>query len=1198
MLCPSCNQRVEPASQFCPSCGHALSPRCAACGSELAPDARFCAACGAARTPGPAGAASASVSTATSGEGGEASRRERKVASLLFADLVGFTELNERQDPELVQALVTRAFDRLSEEVRRYEGMVEKFAGDAMLAIFGVPDVHEDDAERAVRAGLEMQRALAELGEELGAEGRPRLALRIGIETGEVLVDQARVSHERDRMVTGDPVNTAARLQQTAAPGGVVVGPGTYAATRELIDYEELAPVGLKGKALPVAAWRVVAVKTRRGGQRPVLGLEAPIVGRDEELSLLKETVRRTVAEGRPHLVTVLGSAGVGKSRLTWELEKYVDGLPEVYHWRKGRCLAYAQASYSALAEAIASDASVRDDDSTEEAAAKLEVRLADLAAGDTPADVLRALRAVLGVGSGDELGRDELFEACRVHLDLLARRAPLILVLEDIHWADEGLLDAIEFLARWAEEPMLILCLARHELLERRAAWSGGLPNATTIVLEPLNAGENVELVDGLLRGGVPDELRRRIVEVAEGNPLFTEELVRLFVDHGVLRLSDGHWEQARPIDEIEIPVGIQAVLAARLDSLPAEEKRLGQDAAVVGRIFWDRVVAHLSGAAPPSTNALLRRLRVKELIVPREPSSLADTSEFSFRHVLIRDVAYESLPKLERARKHQEVARWAEERLTDRPDEMVELLAAHYWSALRYREEFASDDEPLEALRQKTLDYARRAAARATVLWQLEIAARWMRVAVEQSRRLARPAAEHARLLLEYVQAANEFEPVASMLSITDEAVGLLGHDRSLPVPDRLLLAEVRQWHAFLQYTAGHTNSARVTLREGIEALEGEPPRKERAALLYRLGWTFWRGGPADAAPKLLERAIAEAQAAGAAREEARATHDLGIVTAHLGRHAEGIALIERSFGLARETQDRELLMRCYINLPTTIVEEGGDHRKAIAMYEEGLTLARRAVNRSALGWLCTNLGATLGTLGRLEEALAVHREGIAAGEAVGYFRRGLPELAMTLVLAGRHDEAVVTWRQARDLEGEPEPQMVLYWRGVEALLEWPDDPHHSVETLAAALRNQEQVQSGFFDTCRWLVRMAARTGQTDLMQPGLAALRAGAGAGLGPLLPLHMRWLEALVAVPAAEPVEEVGEVAAGLAEIGHELLAADALADAALVARRAGLPAEELASRAMDGYAACGTVPVLGALPELRWVETPHEPERAR
>jgi class 3 adenylate cyclase len=682
MQCEQCGAAIEAGARFCPACGTAVTgSRCAACGTTITAGARFCPGCGAA------------VSEEAAGPGSAELARERKVATLLFADLVGYTSLNEGHDPEVIEAVVGRAFDRLSAEVARYEGTVEKFAGDAMLAVFGVPTVHEDDAERAVRAAIEMQAAMADLRGQLEAEGRPTLALRIGIESGEVLSNRQRAASERDRIVTGDAVNTAARLEQAAAPGAVIVGPATYAATREAIEYEELEPIALKGKALPVPAWRAVHVRAGRGGRRAVLGLEAPLIGRDEELALLKETVRRTVTEGRPHLVTVLGSAGVGKSRLTWELEKYLDGLPDLYHWRKGRCLAYAQTSYSALADAIAADASVLDDDPAESVAAKLSARLAELHPGTAPEAVETGARVVLGLASAGSLARDDLFDAWRGYLELIARRAPLVLVLEDIHWADEGLLDFIEFLARWAEAPIMILCLARHELLERRPAWAGGLPNAASIVLEPLDASESERLLEALLGGSRPPALRRRVVEVTEGNPLFAEELVRLFVDRGVVRHTDGRWEQAQPVEEVEIPQSIQALLAARLDSLPEEEKRLSQDAAVVGRIFWDRLLAHLAGQSPTTTVRLLRSLRVKELVVPREPSTLTDAQEYAFRHVLIRDVAYDSLPKLERARKHREVAMWAEERLGERADEVVELLAAHYWSALRYEEEFSTD-------------------------------------------------------------------------------------------------------------------------------------------------------------------------------------------------------------------------------------------------------------------------------------------------------------------------------------------------------------------------------------------------------------------------------------------------------------------------------------------------------------------------
>src|SRR3990172_7685344 len=286
--------------------------------------------------------------------------------------------MSESHDPEVVSRLVGRVFERLGEEIRRYEGTIEKFAGDAMLAVFGVPATHEDDAERAVRAALEMQAALGSLA-EAGGTGELRPRLRIGIDTGEVLVDLDRASGARDLFVTGDAVNTAARLQSVAEPGTVIVGAATYAATRDVVEYEELPPVELKGKADLVVAWRAVTVKARRGGVRSPLGIEAPLIGRDEELALLKETVRRAVADGRPQLVTVAGAAGVGKSRLTWELEKYLDGLPETFHWRKGRCLSYAQASYSALADAIKADVPAADHDPPPPLLAKLHAPLVEL---------------------------------------------------------------------------------------------------------------------------------------------------------------------------------------------------------------------------------------------------------------------------------------------------------------------------------------------------------------------------------------------------------------------------------------------------------------------------------------------------------------------------------------------------------------------------------------------------------------------------------------------------------------------------------------------------------------------------------------------------------------------------------------------------------------------------------------------------
>ena len=388
MRCRTCDRTLDDDARFCPGCGTAVTATCGVCDAVLDPDARFCKRCGAATTD-----------DAITGDGppapGRSDRaRERKVATMLFADIVGFTRLGERLDAEVVNRLVSETFARLSAEAERYGGTIEKYAGDAMLVVFGVPAAHEDDAERAVRAALEMQAAMSSGS---GAAGPDALRLRIGIESGEVLADLARSTDERDLFVTGDPVNTAARLQGVAEPGSVVVGPTTYASTRGLVEYDELPPQVLKGKGLPVSSWRAVRVKARRGGVRAPLGLEAPLIGRDEELALLKETLRKTVAGGRPHLVTLLGEAGVGKSRLVWELEKYIDGLPETFHWRKGRCYSYAQLSYSPLVEVVKADAGIADDDDPEVARGKLASRLDDLSIAGN-GEVASALQVLLGL--------------------------------------------------------------------------------------------------------------------------------------------------------------------------------------------------------------------------------------------------------------------------------------------------------------------------------------------------------------------------------------------------------------------------------------------------------------------------------------------------------------------------------------------------------------------------------------------------------------------------------------------------------------------------------------------------------------------------------------------------------------------------------------------------------------------------------
>jgi len=1105
------------------------------------------------------------------------------VATLLFADIVGFTSLNERHDPELVSSRTTALFERLSREVQRYEGTIEKFAGDAMLAVFGVPSAHEDDPERAVRAALEMQAVSGATDVEVGKG--VDLQLRIGVETGEVLVDQARAAAERDLFVTGDAVNTAARLQGIAEPGTVVVGPSTYAATRDAVDYEELRPVELKGKAVSVAAWRADAIKAGRGGRRARLGLEAPLVGRDAELALLKETVRRAVDDRRPHLVTVIGSAGVGKSRLTWELEKYLDGLPDIFHWRKGRCLAYSGSSFGPIADVAKVDAQITDDDAPEVAREKLATRLGALDLGPDADDVEGALEAVLAVGEVREHGRDELFEAWRRYLGAVAEVAPLILVVEDIHWADDGVLSFLDFLARWGEGPMVILCLARHELLERRSGWGGGLPNATTIVLEPLGEEASSALMDGLLDGGVPRALGDRIIELAEGNPLFVEEMVRMLVDRGVLRFADGRWELARAVDQVDIPDSVQAVLAARLDTLPADEKRVAQDAAVIGRIFWDVVVAHLAGSERNPTNELIRRLRVKDLIVQRKPSALADASEYGFRHVLIRDVAYDSLPKRDRSRLHRDIALWAEAELADRIEEFSELIASHLAAAVAYDEEFAEDPAELHAVRTLAMDAAVRAARRATAMSQLASASRWSKLAVDLAAKLDVDAREYAQLAVGYARQGWENSDPAERDEVLSRAIeGMLRLDER-SVADTELLAQLRDQRGHALYDAGDVDGARRLLREGIADLEPGPPTSGRALLLNRLGWTYWRAGPLEEAEPILERAISEAKASSDAATVRWATHDLGITFGFLRRFDESIHLLEESYRQALESGDGALLLRCYINLPAVRQARGDDVEPLVVMVDEGLQLARRSAASHTIVWLAGNQGEFMLDLGRLDEALAYLDESVVHAQMISS-----PHLAPKLSARARlhlmRDDAESAQHdldEATQLGPSVEPQTAVEYPLSLACARWPDHPREAMESLAEWASGVTDAAVPIHVAALAIARAALRLADEAMLERAAHFYHQSQAPHSAGLDEIKGRWVDALAGSGGREAVEQA---ALEMEQLDHHLDAADAWADAALMAARAG-ETSEASVRATEAYRSMGVHPLLGPLPETRW-----------
>jgi class 3 adenylate cyclase/tetratricopeptide (TPR) repeat protein len=992
---------------------------CASCGRDNPDDARYCAACG-----------------ASLGEVAPAGRKERKFATALFADLVGSTSLAEREDPEVVQSLVSRTFDRLSGEVERYGGLVEKFIGDAVLAVFGVPSSHEDDPERAVRAALEMQAVLSELNRGFGSEGRPQLSMRVGVEAGEVLVDLDRAAGTRDRMLTGDAVNTASRLQSAAEPGRVVVGPTTYAATKTVIDYRELPALALKGKSEPVAAWEALRVKARRRGERAPLGLEARLVGRDEELAVLKQTLQRVESEGRPALVTVLGPAGVGKSRLTWELLKYVEGLPQFVYWRKGRCLAYGGLSYSALAEAVKAQCEVLEDDPPEVVASKVDRAVEDLF-GDL--SVAPNVQALVGTAGDRAFSREDLFDAWRRFLERMAARYPLVLVLEDIHWADAGLLDFIDHLADWANGSIFVLTLARPELLDLRPNWGGGKRNYAAIYLDPLSPAENAAMLDDLLATSLPEDLKRLVIERSEGNPLFTEEIVRMLIDRGTLRATEAaRWELARSVDEVDLPRSIHGLIAARLDTLPADEKAILQDAAVVGRVFWAGTMGRLSGWASPQVRDVLGRLRVKEIIVPREPPAFSDELEFGFRHVLIRDVAYESLPKSLRAAKHAEVAVWAEERAGARGEEIAEIIATHYAEALGYLVELGEPLERRADVERPAFHWAVAAGERAARLWQPVEAARWYRFALDLAERVGPPVAKRARLWEALANTIMYNEPYEQVARAQEQA--LAGYE------ELGLAADAGRVESQLAQSAFHSGRDQDVLPWVERALARLEPLGEGADLAWALhifGWYHWRRGRLDVAEPPLRRSLEMAAKAKADVVLGHTTNTLGVVLLNTGRWREGLALVEESYEIARRAGDLHLLLRTYNNVPATLLENGPepDYPRIEALLREGLDLARKSGRGSREAWILGSLSEALTDLGRLEEAeeygvLAVERaREVAEPSLVG---QRLSSLATIAVLRGRGEEAQARYAESeRLLQENPEPQWEVWMPLIEAYL-----------------------------------------------------------------------------------------------------------------------------------------------------------------
>lgn len=727
---------------------------CGACGALSPEGFKFCGQCASLLQP-----ASSAL-------------EERKVVTSLFCDLVGFTAMSEAADPEDVRALLGRYFAVARSTIESFGGVVEKFIGDAVVGVFGVPAVHEDDPERAVRAGLRIVEAV---------EGFTRLdgsvlQLRVGINTGEALVRLDVRPGWGEGFLTGDAVNTAARIQSIAPVMGVAVGRSTFEATRRVFDYAELDPASVKGKSEPVEVWHAVAPLARFGTDI-ARRHDSPLVGREIDLALLKGTFDKTVAASSPQLVTIVGEPGLGKSRLVAELGSYVDGLSTLVTWRQGRCLPYGEGiTFWALGEVVKGHAGILDTDAADVALSKLEAVLPEV---EERPWLRQRLLPLLGIEASSAAEQVELFTAWRTFMESIAEAGPMVVVFEDLHWADPALLAFLEHLAGHAAGvPLLMVATARPELFDEQPDYGRGLRNTTTINLAPLTEPETERLVSALLDTlVVPEELRTPLLERAGGNPLFAEEYVRLLRDRGLLERLDDQ-VHLREGTELPLPESVQALLAARLDTLDPDRKALLADAAVVGKVFWAGAVAAMAERDGAEVLEVMRELSLKELVRPVRHSSMAGQAEYTFSHALARDVAYEQLPRASRAARHVAAARWVQRQAQERVEDVADVLAHHYSTALDLAE--ATGETALAAeVQPAALRFLVLAGERATGL-DPDSALIFLRRAVALAP-VGDP--QRARTLASYGQAALYAGQLVEAQPALEEAAGMFSATGDMP-------------------------------------------------------------------------------------------------------------------------------------------------------------------------------------------------------------------------------------------------------------------------------------------------------------------------------------------------------------------------------------------------------------------------------
>jgi class 3 adenylate cyclase/tetratricopeptide (TPR) repeat protein len=1011
VLCQQCASESPEDAKFCVHCGAALSHRCPACGTAHEATQKFCGECGRAlSTPPPLESERAPDAAAPPVDAGAADlprslvvepAPELRLVSVLFVDIVGYTNLSESRDAEEVRDLLSRYFDTARTIIERYAGTLEKFIGDAVMAVWGAPVAREDDAERAVRAGLELVDAVAALGAEVGT---PELRARGGIVTGQA----ASLDRVGEGLVVGDRVNTAARTQSAAEPGTVYVDAVTREASSRAIAYADAGEHVVKGKAEPLQLWRALRTVAGLGGAQRERGLEPPMLGRDHDLRLLKELFHGALKRRGAHLVAISGEPGVGKSRLLWEFDKYADGLAERLLWHSGRCLADDDGiAYWALAEAVRQRLSIPQEASAEEIEARMAEGLARWVPDAGDRDFLWPRLGVL-LGLGDPgLARAELFAGWRMFLERLADDAPVVLVLEDLQWAGEGLLDFIDHVLDWSSaSPIFIVTLARPHIAARSQGWPAARRGAASLQLDPIGDEQMGTLLEAIVTE-LPSRLRAQIVSRAEGVPLYAMETLRVLVSRGSLKEREGRLHLVGELGDLDVPATLSALVASRLDALAPLERRLVRAMAVFGGGFPRIAAAELAGVPSDALDETLAGLVRKQVLTIGSDPLSPDRGQYRFSQTLLRTVAYEMLSRRERGPRHRAAAEYLRRAFPNDGEDVAEAVAAHYLGAYHATRDA---DESAE-LRAHSIASLRRAAQRAAAIGAPETAKRAYHTAAE----LCEEPQERLGLIRLAGEMALRAGHIEEALELFGKVVeGFRSEGRSAAAAGAAALI-------------GETLHRLERNEEAIEIVVAALPDASEGADVAALNAVLGRArsyiGDIQGAEEPLALALGRARELHLPLVESKALTDMGVNALQEGDPERARMLLEE----ARDTAEAAGLAEQVILAVGNIANIGmqWDRPEAADQYAEQLALSRRSGDRLRESLAASNLSYILLLTGRWDEIEALATKLLTDLEDRPGAEFVYSILAIVQALRGRREAAraslakVAAWERGDDEE-----------------------------------------------------------------------------------------------------------------------------------------------------------------------------------